>query len=666
MNRKQLQRTLETAIEHQRGGRHAEAERLYAQTRKSAPNVFDPWYLSGTLALHDGRLEDAVTFLTKALRLDGSAANAKLFLGMALADLKRYAEAEKPLRAALQKIPGYPDAWENLATTLRELGQPAEAAACLRKALELRADRGETHLALGTIVAMLDGVVAAEPHFRRATELAPDAAVAWSNLGQALVEQTGRLAEAESCFGHAITLDPFLVEAMNGRALARLRAYRAEQAKREYDDVIGFAPRNRVALSARAMLMNYLTGRSRSEEYAAHQAFATALDAPVGVPAPVAVGAHDGRIRVGFVSPDLRAHAVACFIEPLLQHLDRSRFQILLYHDHRTVDVVSERLKANADGWRNLVGLSDEAAERVIRADALDIAVDLAGHSALNRLALFARRLAPVQVTYLGYPNTTGLRAMDYRFVDAHTDPVGEADEYHSEKLMRFADTAWAYLPPCDDAEIPALARPAGGPFTFGCFNHFLKVSDDQLRVWAKVLQAVPGSRLILKSRGLQEPGIAEGIRRRLAGVGLEETRVELRDHAATLQEHLAMYREIDVALDSFPYAGTTTTCEALWMGVPVVTRAGDRHVSRVGVSLLHAVGHPELIGADEAEYVRIATELARDSGRLAQLRAGLREDLRRSPVLDHAAQARRFGSALETCWAAHLAANPVPASSAA
>jgi predicted O-linked N-acetylglucosamine transferase (SPINDLY family) len=666
MNRKQLQRTLEAAIEHQKGGRHAEAERLYAQTRRSAPNVFDPWYLSGTLALHDGRLEDAVSFLTKALRLDGTAANAKLFLGMALADLKRYAEAEKPLRAALQKIPGYPDAWENMATTLRELGQPAEAAECLRKALELRPDRGETHLALGTLVATLQGVAAAEPHFRRSTELAPDAAVAWSNLGQALVEQSGRLPEAESCFERAIGLDPFLVEALNGRALARLRAYRAEQAKREYDDIVAFAPRNLVALSARAMLMNYLAGRSRAEEYAAHQAFAVALDEPVGMPPATPTVTRDGRIRVGFVSPDLRAHAVACFIEPLLRHLDRSRFQIFLYHDHRTVDLVSERLKAHADGWRQLAGLSDDAAERLIRADALDIAVDLAGHSALNRLSLFARRLAPVQVTYLGYPNTTGLRAMDFRFVDEQTDPAGEADEYHSEKLVRFADTAWAFLPPCDEAEIAARARPVGTPFTFGCFNHFLKVPDDQLRVWARLLQAVPDARLLLKSRGLQEPGIAEGVRRRLAGVGLDSARVELRDHAATLQEHLAMYGEIDVALDSFPYAGTTTTCEALWMGVPVVTRAGDRHVSRVGVSLLRAAGHPELIATDDVDYVRIAAELARDSGRLAQLRTAVREDFRRSPLLDHAGQARRFGAALERCWAAHVAAQPVPASSAA
>lgn len=649
MNRKQLQRTLEAAIEHHKAGRHSEAEGLYRQACQSAPKVFDPWYLAGTLALHVGRLDDAVTLLTRALRIDPRAANAKLFLGMALADLRRYAEAEKPLRSALEKLPNYTDAWDNLATTLEALGRPAEAVDCLQKVLARQPDKADVHHRYGVLVALTRGLEAAEPHFRRAVELQPDFVRAWSNLGQALVEARGRVREAGECFERALSLDPFHTAAMNGRALAHLRSYRLEEAKREYDDVIAFAPGDLVALSARAMVMNYLPGRTRTEEFDAHRAFALAVEE--GATNPPAQPVVRARLRVGFVSPDLRAHAVACFIEPLLQHLDPRAFEIFLYHNHRTEDVMSERLKRHAVGWRNISALDDEKAEALLRADHLNVLVDLAGHSAMNRLALFARRVAPVQVTYLGYPNTTGLRAMDFRLVDSLTDPVGEADRFHTEKLVRFAPTAWAYLPPIDTPEPAGATRREGSAVTFGCFSNFAKVTDETLKLWGRLLAAVPESRLVLKSQSLLEAGITDGIRARIAAAGLPEGRIELRDHAPSLAEHLAAYQEIDVALDTFPYTGTTTTCEALWMGVPVVTRAGDRHASRVGVSLLTAVGHPELIAADNEAYVRIAAELAADAPRRASLRAQLRSALRASPLLDHAGQAARFGAAVCDCW---------------
>jgi protein O-GlcNAc transferase len=305
--------------------------------------------------------------------------------------------------------------------------------------------------------------------------------------------------------------------------------------------------------------------------------------------------------------------------------------------------------------WRNFVGAPGEEVERMIRADAPDILIDLAGHTCMTcRLPLFARRLAPVQVTYLGYPDTTGVPAMDYRFTDATADPAPDADRLATERLMRFSSTAWAYQPPAD---APAVAcAPRQEPFTFGCFNDPGKITDSLLGHWGRLLEAVPGSRLVLKGSGFGNPDIRSGHIERMARMNLDPARVELLERTPSIAAHLAQYSRVDVALDSFPYNGTTTTCEALWMGVPVVSLEGDRHVSRVGASLLRAAGHPEWVARDPQDYVRVAAALASDPGRLAVLRGSLRGELEQSALLDHQGQAERFGRALRACWEASCA----------
>jgi predicted O-linked N-acetylglucosamine transferase (SPINDLY family) len=352
-------------------------------------------------------------------------------------------------------------------------------------------------------------------------------------------------------------------------------------------------------------------------------------------------------LRVAFLSPDLRNHSVAYFLEPLLRHLDRSKFEIVLYHDHFQVDAMSERLRGYAALWRNFVGQSNLAVEKTIRADTPDILIDLAGHTGFNRLPVLARRVAPVQMSYLGYPNTTGLRTMDYRLVDAITDPSDHDQSFHTEKLIRFAPCAWTYQPP---ETAPEPAPPSAGPLTFGSFNNFAKVSDPTLRLWGQVLAATPGSRLLLKAHSLDDPELGAIVEAKLAQLGIDRSRIELLGRTPNLQAHLALYQRVDVALDTFPYHGTTTTCEALWMGVPVVTLLGDRHAARVSASLLTAAGHPEWIAHSENEYMSIATALAADTAQRAALRHILREDMRRGPLLDHTGQAARFAAALLAC----------------
>lgn len=355
---------------------------------------------------------------------------------------------------------------------------------------------------------------------------------------------------------------------------------------------------------------------------------------------------------MAILSPDFREHSCAYFIEPILRHLDRERFELYLYHDHFREDAVSARLRGFAAVWRNFVGQSGDAVEMAIRADAPDILIDLAGHTGMtNRIPLFARRLAPVQITYLGYPNTTGLPAMDYRFTDTIADPLEDADRFATERLVRFAPTGWTYAPPADAPAVSAGPCLTRGHITFGCFNTPAKITDSIVALWSRVLIAVPGSRLRLKGAGFSAPAQRALYAARFALHGVAAEQLEFVERTATNAAHLACYHDIDIALDTAPYNGTTTTCEALWMGVPVVSLVGEQHMARVGASLLAAAGHADWAVVSADAYVRCAVELAGDSARLAAIRTGLRGDLLRGPLLDHAGQAELFGAALRRTW---------------
>ena len=645
---------MQQAVAHHRDGRLVQAEKLYARVRAVAPANFDAHHLGGLLAYQAGRMAEAVTLLRRALRLNPEAALCEMRLGVATAAGGDAAAAETHLRAALAREPGLAEAWCHLGATLRTLSRPGEARGAYGQALALKPDYAEAHDRLGALVSETEGFAAAVPHFRRAVELQPSHLTGWANLGVALA-QSGASAEALRCFERVLAAEPAHVLALTGRALVHLETGRTPEAVADYTVVLDRHPRHHEAHSGRLLAKHYLDDVSREELWADHEAFGREVGAPPARSLPNSPEP-ERPLRLGFLSPDLRAHSVAYFLEPLLAHLDRKQFEILLYHDHPRVDAMSERLRRYASQWRHLAGQSHDAVEALIRADAPDVLVDLAGHTGLNRLPLFARRLAPVQVSYLGYPNTTGLRAMDYRLVDAVTDPVGDADAFHTEQLVRFAPTAWSYSPPAEAPECAVPPSAAGAPVTFGCFNNFSKVNDTTLRIWARILAAVPGSRLLLKGHGLAEPAHAASLRTRFARLGLAPERVELLGRTPGLAAHLALYARMDVALDTFPYHGTTTTCEALWMGRPVVTLPGDRHASRVGASLLAAVGRREWIARDGDDYVRLAVELVRDPVRLAAQCRDLRAALRASPLMDHAAQGARFGAAIRAGWTAWCA----------
>lgn len=650
MNNKQRINLLEQALALHQSHQHPEAERIYAQVRKECPKDFDAWYLSGAMAFQrGGHLEEAVQFLQHARRLNQESVECRMFLGMALADLGRYEEAEPHLLRIVKKVVHRPEVWENLSRCQKALGQPEEALKSLEKYVELEPFSAIAHESLGEYISTIKSFVEAESHFRKAIELDPNLAIAWSNLGLSLLEQTGRISEGLDCFDKALQIDPFLVKASSARALGLQRLYKAEESLDLYNSILWMEPQNTNVLSARNMLLNYLPGQTRESIFESHKEMAEACPKD---DFQIFFNSKDPgkKLRVGVVSPDFRHHAVAFFILPLLSNLDKSQFHTILYHNHHTEDAVSTLLKGQADKWINLNGIGDDAAANLIQRDSPDILIDLAGHSAMNRLPLLARGLAPVQITYLGYPNTTGIPAISHRLADEITDPIGEADALATEKLIRFSPCAWAYSP-VQNAPTPRMPE-EGSPMTFGSFNNFLKVTDDTLRVWKKILDRTPNSRLLIKSLFLDDPEVLKNVHARLAAAGLSEDRVEIVAFMPSTEDHLLAFHRVDVALDTFPYNGTTTTCEALWMGVPVVSLIGDRHAARVGLSLLTAVGHPDWAAETEEAYVDTAVSLAENRELRVRLRKSLRTEMTASILCDHAGQAARFEAALRQAWA--------------
>ena len=625
--------TARAALRRATGDAAGEEQDLRAALAASPGHVQAALALGAALAAARRHAAALAVYDAALARLPGEARLAGQ-RGVALLELGRPAEAAAALAAAQAADPREP-AWPaNLSLALLELRRPADAAGMAARALALAPD--DPRLLVNRAAALqAQGLpAAAVPVLRRATTLRPGYAVAHNNLGNALREQ-GLAAEAVAEFRAAVAADP---------------GYRAARSNLLY------------ALHA-------LDDAAPDAIAAEHRRHGAALEAAAPPPAPHANDRDpERRLRVGYVSPDLVGHPVAYFLEPMLEHRDRARFEVVCYALGRLRDGVTARLGARADLWREAADLDDAALDAQIRADGIDILVDLAGHTAGNRIALFARRPAPVQVAWIGYPGTTGLAAIGHRLTDAVADPPGAADAQSAERLVRLPEGFLCYRPP--DAAPPPAPRPAaaGAPPVFGSFNALAKTSARMVATWARILEAVPGSRLMLKHAAFADPGVQALYRTWFARHGVAAARLLLEGRTASLEAHLARYAEIDVALDPFPYAGTTTTCDALYQGVPVVTLEGDRHVARVGASLLRQAGLGELVAADTDAYVRIAVALARDPARLAALSAGLRPRLARTSLLD----ARRFVPEAEAAlralwrgWCAAQPARPAPASAA-
>lgn len=569
--------------------------------------------------------------------------------------LGRIDEAERLYQAYAHHHPQNVAVHQALSHICYQRGQVSEAIGHMERAHRHSQRDAGICFSLGALYAEMGNSGKAIECFGESLRLQPNNDEAWSNLGVVHYELLNYGASIE-CLTKAMALNTRNEGALFNLGLTLTASGSAIEANRMFQAACDLAPANNAMQSCRLFNLHNAATLAPDEMFNEHRHWAARFDAPTENRAAKIVLKRDRtRIRVGYISPDFKRHSVFYFIHPILKAHDRSAIECYCYSDVLRPDDATQQLVSAADHWRDISRLNDEQVFRQIRDDEIDILVDLAGHTDRNRLPLFATRPAPVQVSWIGYPDTTGLCAMDYRFTDSRADPEGASDVLHTETLVRLESGFLCYEPPASSPDPAHLPARRNGYITFGSFNNLSKVSAEIIQTWSEILRRVPGSKLVLKAHGLGDASVCAMIHARFRSHGIDTSRVECLGHIAEMSRHLAAYHRIDIALDTYPYHGTTTTCEALWMGVPVVTWAGDRHVSRVGKSLLTAVGLASCVADDQLAYIDLAVILANDPGKLEALRDGLRERMRNSPLMDAAGftqvlerHFRRFAGTIE------------------
>jgi predicted O-linked N-acetylglucosamine transferase (SPINDLY family) len=571
--------------------------------------------------------------------------------GLSLRKLGRTDDAILEFRAAVRSQPAYAEAHHQLGNALKNLGRFAESEASLREAARLSPNNADVWFNLGVACLELQTFPQAIACFRRAIQLQPANPDIQNILGHALLAQ-GLITEAKRSLLEALRLRPGFPHAHNNLARALRAQGRQAEAIAHYRASLEGNP-NPATHSNLLYAFNFVADAAPGDIWTEHKGWSRLYENPLRA----TWSAHQNdftpgrRLRIGYVSPDLVNHAVSFFLEPALIAHDRKKFEVYAYCNSLVEDRTTERLRTQTAQWRNIAQLSDDSAAALIRRDQIDILVDLAGHTARNRLLVFARKPAPVQVTWLGYPNTTGLAAIDYRITEPISDPVGQTDRWHSEQLVRLPGPFSCYLPPAVSPPVASLPALASGHITFGCFNNFAKVTPRVIELWSRLLHEMPKARLFLKSNGLTDPETAKQVQKSFAQHGVSPDQIKLDGARLSVADHLALYSRVDIALDAFPYNGTTATCESLWMGVPVVTLAGHTHVARVGASLLTHLGSPEWVAATHDEYLATCCSLASDLSNLSSIRQNLRVRMRGSPLCDAEAFTKSLESAFCSMW---------------
>jgi protein O-GlcNAc transferase len=560
-----------------------------------------------------------------------------------------FAEAERLIRKFLLQNPDHCDATHLLASILMRQKRHADAVALLLKVTRWQPLAMEAFYNLGSAYSSLGRHLDAAASFHRAVELSPDFAEASCSLGNAL-KAAGRADDAELAYKEALRLKPEFAEAIYNLGNLYHQVGLVAQAIDCYQRACVLKPSFVTAHSNYIYALNFLPDHTPRKIFDAHLEWADRHAKPLGVDRRFADRdiSPDRPLRVGYVSPNFRNHAATYFFESTLASHDNARFRTFCYSDVLQEDDHTRKLRLASSEWRACAELTDDGLLALILRDRIDILIDLTGHTEGNRLLVFARRAAPLQVTWNGYANTTGLSTMDYRITDALADPPGMTDSIHTEKLLRLPAVYMVYTPPEESPPVNALPAVSLGHITFGSFNAVSKITPRVGQVWARILTALPGSRLLLAT--VPEGNARERMVEMFAGLGISRERLELHDRLPQ-SEFLGLHQRADIGLDPFPFCGTTTTCQSLWMGVPVITLAGSAHVSRVGISMLTNVGLPELVAQNEEQYVDIAIELARNIARLEELRRGLRAKMLHSPLTDAGTFTRYLERAYRSIW---------------
>jgi protein O-GlcNAc transferase len=648
-NRKMnVQVIFQTALGHYRTGNLQQAEHLFREIIKDGPKNFEAHCYLANILQDLGRNEEAVKSYQRAIEINPDFPGTYYNIGSILKEKGDDDEALTYFQKALELDSACADIYNLIGVIYQSKGRPDEAIAYYQKALDADPKFAMAYYNLGNVLFSTGSYDEAVNCYQKALQLHPDYARAFCSLGLALQEM-GNFDDATAYYQKALQLDPTLAEASNNLGRVFQARGRLDAAEIYYRRAIELRPDDPVPYHNLVFLMLYDSRYDAGAIHSEHKEFARRFEGPLlpGLEAYANDKSVGRRLKIGYISPDFRRHSVAYFIEPVLAAHNREHFEVFCYSSVCREDEVTDRIRGRADQWRNIAGTSDRKTAENIRLDGIDILVDLAGHTSNNRLLLFARKPAPVQLSWIGYPATTGLSSMDYKIVDNYTDPPGMTERFYTEELIRMPESFLCYLP---DSEVPAAgALPAleSGHVTFGSFNNFAKVSLEVISLWSSILQNIPGSRMLIKAKSLSDRSTREYVTDMFVKNNIGINRFELMPHESSYNGHLNIYKRIDIGLDTFPYNGTTTTCEALWMGVPVITLAGNTHASRVGMSLITNIGLPELVATTTEEYLAISVNLANDLKRLQSLRQGLRDMMTRSPLTD----AGRFTDNIESCY---------------
>jgi protein O-GlcNAc transferase len=579
--------------------------------------------------------EAALERYREALHVAPDYPRAHLNVGNALRHLGRYDEAVSALREALRCSPRYAPAHFNLGTLLATLGENGAAESELREALRLDPDLVDAAVVLADVLESTGRLADAEAELCRALTLRPNFAGAALNLGQLYLRQN-RFDDAESTLLRARAMNSSLVSIHAALGSLYAKTARSGEAARAFARALELDPELKSFESSYLFSLNLRDDLNASTVFAEHARLGAAIGGAVA--APFKSWSNwpdpDRRIKVGYVSGDFGKHPIGLFLRPVLERHDRASFDVHCYSNHRAVDHVTQILQASVGHWSVIAGVEDRLVAEKIRRDEIDVLVDLSGHLARNRLAVFARRPAPIQSTWLGYLNTTGLSTMDYRICDVYTDPVGATEHLQTERLYRMPHSQWCYAPVYD---VPHIERPhpeRPDAIVFGSFNQYAKINDSCLDLWCRILARVPEATLVVLD--VPQGNTRDAFRRRLTQRLIDPKRVVVLGREGIL-EYFTAIGNVDIALDTFPYNGATTTLDILWMGVPLVALRGDRGIARGGYSILQSMQMPELIADGPDDYVHLNVRLARDISWRRTLHATLRNRLAVSPLMDAA-----------------------------
>ena len=664
-------------------GRSDEAAASYRRAIEINSNFPDAHNNLGNILRGVGQLDEAAASFHRALALKPDYAEAHNNLGSAQQAKGQFDQALASFHCALKLKPGYAEAHNNLGNALKAMGRLDGAVASYRKALEIKPRYFEAHSNLGLCLKALGLLDDAVDSFGRALAIESEYTVAHNNLGNALLA-LGQFVEAAESFRRALKIDPDYAEAhcnlgsamqYLGQLDAAVESYRrAAEIKPDFAQAyanLGSAmlalgrPDDAVASCRKALEIkpdyvdaynNLLFDLSHSETvdaralFAAHCRFGDVFEAPNRANWPK----HDNsreperELRIGFVSADLRNHAVAYFIEPVLVHL-AAQPQLLLhaYYNHPAEDTVTQRLRGYLAHWHPVVGLSDEALAQKIRADGIDILIDLSGHTAKHRLLTFARKPAPLQVSWIGYPGTTGMQAMDYYLTDRYFLPPGQFDDQFTENIVQLPASA-PFQPSEQATPVNTLPALSNGYLSFGSFNHFRKLNPSVIGLWAQLLRALPNARMVLGA--MPQDGVNKTLLDWFAQEGIARERLIFYSKCS-MKDYLALHHQVDICLDTFPYNGGTTTFHALWMGVPTLSLSGGTPAGRTGACILGHVGLDAFVAHDREDFVQKGLSWANNLAALAEVRSSLRERFAQSGAGQPALVAAALERALRIMW---------------